>query len=99
MLCLVSVPLNGIAASKIAANPVDGLRSYIVILSDPPLAAYDGRALPGIDPGEDSIRLNATSNVFTGAKKLNVESSVSRRYLQLLDSRFDRFTVRAGHHR
>jgi subtilisin family serine protease len=62
---------------------------YIVVLQDPPLAAYDGRIL--MTPERDAIStwLPPTANAFTGASKLDVNSPRSRQYLQFLDERFE----------
>ena len=73
-----------------AAGQADKQR-YIVILKDPPLAAYDGRILMTPERDADSTRLPATANAFTGAKKLDVRSPRSRQYLQFLDERFNHF--------
>lgn len=64
---------------------------YIVILEDPPLATYDGRALRTPERGIDTTRLTATANRFTGARKLDVKSPGSKRYLKFLDERFESF--------
>jgi len=63
-------------------------QSYILVLEDPPLASYDGRILKVPERDADTTRLPATANYFTGASKLNVNSTRSRRYLQYLDERF-----------
>ena len=64
---------------------------YIVILDDPPLAAYDGRMLPASKRASDAIRLSATTNRFTGARKLDVNSPDSKTYLRFLDEKFASF--------
>lgn len=67
----------------------DQTQRYIVILDDPPLAAYDGRELFTPERAVTSTRLKATANTFTGATKLDVYSPESRLYLQFLDERFE----------
>ena len=64
---------------------------YIVILDDLPLATYDGRVLPTSKRAGDAIRLPATANRFTGARKLDVNSPNSKKYLRFLDERFESF--------
>jgi len=76
------------AKSLDASAGQTGKQQYIVILKDPPLAAYDGRILMTPERDADSTRLPATANAYTGAKKLDVNSPRSRQYLQFLDERF-----------
>ena len=64
---------------------------YIVILDDLPLAAYDGRIIHTPERNTDSTRLPATANRFTGARKLDVNSPASKKYLKFLDERFESF--------
>jgi subtilisin family serine protease len=96
MLCIallaalsVSMPLLAKSA-KDSATGSDKQR-YIVILDDPPLAAYDGRIMHTPERNMNSIRLQATANRFTGARKLDVNAPDSRRYLKFLDERFESF--------
>jgi len=97
-VALCAVLLTGLSVqspvfAKSAAAPADktGKQRYIVLLQDPPLAAYDGRILMTPERDADSSQLPATANSFTGARKLDVRSPRSRQYLQFLDQRFDHF--------
>ena len=88
--------------AKSAASPADrsDKQRYIVILDDMPLATYDGRAIDTRGRKASSSRLQATANRFTGARKLDVNSPGSKRYLEFLDERFESFhgesTLRLG---
>lgn len=64
---------------------------YIVVLEDPPLAAYDGRAIQTPERSAATTRLPATANRITGQRKLNVRSPESKKYLRFLDERFESF--------
>lgn len=87
LACLsVSQPL--LAKSESAAERGDGRQRYIVVLQDPPLAAYDGRELQTPERDSDAIRLQPTANHLTGARKLDVNSENSKQYLEFLDQRF-----------
>jgi len=79
--------------AKSAAAPVDkdGKQRYIVLLQDPPLAAYDGRILMTPELGTATTRLPATAKSVTGEHRLDVRSSRSRQYLKFLDQRFEHF--------
>ena len=96
MLCIalmaalsVSTPL--LAKSSAASSTGGDKQRYIVILDDPPLAAYDGRIMHTPERNMDSTRLQATANRFTGAHKLDVNAPNSRKYLKFLDERFESF--------
>ena len=86
---LAQAPLFAKSAATVAAK--SGKQRYIILLQDPPLAAYDGRVLMTPERDADSTRLPATANAFTGEHKLDVRSSRSRQYLQFLDERFEHF--------
>ena len=79
--------------AKSASAPADrnDKQRYIVILDDPPLAAYDGRVISTPERDTGATRLPATANSFTGARKLDVNSSGSKQYLKFLDERFKSF--------
>jgi len=79
--------------AKSSSAPVDrsDKQRYIVILDDPPLAAYDGRVMSTPERNTGATRLPATANSFTGARKLDVNSPRSQQYLQFLDERFASF--------
>jgi subtilisin family serine protease len=94
-MCLAIAPAGLLAGSSPPGSADDLKRAYIVIFDDPPLAAYDGRELPGLSPGDAAVRLQATARAYTGTAKLDVNSSVSRRYLQFLDRRFLEFGEQA----
>ncbi len=68
---------------------------YIIILDDPPLASYDGRLLSTPERDTESTSLAATANHFTGASKLDVESSASQQYLRFLNERLKSFQAEA----
>lgn len=91
VLLALSLAAPVFAKSDPASGTGNGKQRYIVILDDPPLAAYDGRILHTPERDMDSIRLPATANRFTGAKKLDVNSPGSKRYLKFLDDRFESF--------
>ena len=96
VICGVALLALSLAAPVFAksdpASAVGGDKQrYIVILDDPPLATYDGRILHTPERGMDSTRLTATANRFTGARKLDVNSPGSKRYLRFLDERFESF--------
>ena len=84
--------------ARSAATPPDqsGKQSYIVVLEDLPLSTYDGRILRSPSRQRNTIRLQATANRFTGARKLDVNSDRSRQYLRFLDDRFDEFSGAAA---
>jgi len=75
-------------------------QKYIVIFEDLPLATYDGRIMHTPERNIDSTRLQATANRFTGARKLDIDSPDSMKYLRFLDERFESFrgeaTLRLG---
>ena len=73
------------AKSATAYADKSGKQRYIVILDNMPLATYDGRAMDTPERKVRSTRLPATSNRFTGARKLDVNSPGSKRYLKFLD--------------
>lgn len=77
------------AKGKSVSEPKHGKQKYIVILDDPPLAAYDGRIMHTPEREMESARFQATANRFTGAKKLDANSLASKRYLKFLDERFE----------
>ena len=91
VLLALSLPATVSAKSDPASVTGSDKQRYIVILDDPPLASYDGRTLHTPERDLDSMRLQATANRFTGAKKLDVKSSGSKRYLRFLDERFESF--------
>jgi len=86
LLTSLSVQAPVFAKSLDAAAGQADTQRYIVI---PPLAAYDGRILMTPERGAGSTRLSATANAFTGARKLDVHSPRSQKYLQFLDERFE----------
>ena len=77
--------------AKSTAEPAPGSdkQRYIIILDDPPLAAYDGRIMHTPEREMDLTRFQATANHFTGARKLDVNSPDSKKYLRFLDDRFE----------
>jgi len=79
------------ARSKTASGAGSSTQRYIVILEDPPLAAYDGRAITTPGRNVDTMQFPATANRFTGARKLDVNAPVSKKYLKFLDERFEKF--------
>ncbi len=64
-------------------------QKYIVILEEAPLASFDGRSVQLRDFDQDLTDLQPTANRFTGARKLDVNSPGSKRYLKFLDERFE----------
>lgn len=83
------VSLIMLIAGPAAARPLDGgnqERIYIVELSDPPLATYDGRALSS--PLEDGrAALTATNPEARGEARLDPDAAASKAYLEYLDGR------------
>ena len=96
VLASLSVQVPVFAKSSIAASGKHQNQRYIVVLDDPPLASYDGRVLATPERGGGSTSLAATSNQFTGASKLDVNSEVSQQYLKFLDERFKSFSGEAN---
>ena len=88
------------AKSAAASADRSDKQRYIVILDDMPLATYDGRAIDARGRKAITTRLSATANRLTGARKLDVNSPASQRYLKFLDDRFESFhgesTLRLG---
>ena len=91
ILLSLAAPVPVSAKSAVASASLTGKQRYIVLLKDPPLAAYDGRILMTPERDLDSTQLPATANSLTGAHKLDVRSPRSRQYLQFLDERYDHF--------
>ena len=87
----VQTPLfaKGVSAQSVADD--NNKQSYIVILDDLPLAVYDGRIMLTPERKNNTTRLAPTSNRFTGAHKLDVNSPRSQDYLRFLDERFASF--------
>jgi len=92
-LCLQTPAL---AKGEKTGKDRNDVQRYIVVLDDPPLAAYDGRELQTPERDGDSIRLQATANRLTGARKLDVRSERSGKYLEFLDQRFESFRGEAA---
>ena len=93
VLCLAVLTALTLAtpvSAKRTAEPAVGSdkQSYIIILEDPSLAAYDGRIIHTPEREMDLTRFQATANHFTGARKLDVNSPGSKKYLRFLDERF-----------
>ncbi len=68
---------------------------YIVEFRDAPLASYDGRQLALAAAAADQERLQATSPLSTGARKLDVRSPQSQAYLGYLQRSHDAFNLEA----
>ncbi|MGD8383956.1 MAG: S8 family serine peptidase [Lysobacterales bacterium] len=101
LLVLVTVAPAANAKSTGTKTGADGEQRYIVILEDPPLAAYDGRAIHTPERKNAVTRLEPTANRLTGARKLDVHTARSQAYLKFLDERFDAVkgeaALRMGH--
>ncbi len=91
LLVILSTQAPVFAKSASAPTDRSDRQRYIVILDDPPLAAYDGRVISTPERDNGSTRLPATANSFTGARKLDVNSPGSKQYLKFLDERFKSF--------
>jgi len=89
VLALLSLHSTVFAKSTTGSVTPGDKQRYIVILDDLPLAAYDGRIMHTPERNMDSTRLTATANRFTGARKLNVNSTDSKKYLRFLDERLE----------
>lgn len=77
-------------AKSVSSNPdQSGKQRYIVVLEDLPLSAYDGRNLQTPSRQKNTVRLQATANRFTGARKLDVNSDRSQQYLRFLDDKLE----------
>jgi subtilisin family serine protease len=96
MLAILLVPTAAPAKSTVQAADAGQRQRYIVILDDPPLVNYDGRELFTPERQTSVTRLTATANRFTGARKLDVNSSASQQYLKFLDERFESFLGEAA---
>lgn len=92
---LVLTQTPALAKDTLGPTGSSETQRYIIILDDPPLAAYDGRLLSTPERDTESTGLPATANHFTGASKLDVESPVSKQYLQFLDERLQSFQAEA----
>lgn len=88
MLAVLTASPSLLAKSDSAVKGGNQRQRYIVELQDPPLAAYDGRELQTPERDTDSIRLQPTANRLTGARKLDVNTERSKKYLKFLDQRF-----------
>ena len=95
VLAVLSVQAPVFAKSKVAPSDSTGKQHYIVVLDDPPLASYDGRVLMTPERDTGSTHLAPTANQFTGASKLDVNSTASQQYLKFLDERFKSFSSEA----
>ena len=91
LLAVLSTQAPVFAKSASAPTDRSDKQRYIVILDDPPLAAYDGRVMSTPERDTGSTWMPATANNFTGARKLDVNSSGSKQYLKFLDERFKSF--------
>ena len=91
VVVMVALSLAAPVFAKSASKSGTGSdkQRYIVILDDPPLAAYDGRILHTPELDMDSTRFAATANRFTGAGKLDVNAPASKKYLRFLDKRLE----------
>jgi subtilisin family serine protease len=87
--------LGLLAGSALAAGPDDAqvrLQRFIVELHDAPLAAYEGGRLSlPLEP--DTDRLEATSPMVTGARKLDVKSPRAQAYLRYLQHVHEAFRL------
>ena len=91
LFCFISAH-TAVLAKSASAQPGKGEKQrYIIIFEDQPLATYDGRLISTPEREFQSTRLAATANRYTGARKLDVNSPISREYLQFLDERFKTF--------
>lgn len=101
LLVLLTAAPAANAKSTDAKTVAGGEQRYIVILEDPPLAAYDGRAIHTPERKNAVTRLEPTANQFTGARKLDVHTARSQAYLKFLDERLDAVkgeaALRMGH--
>lgn len=95
LLVLSSLQAPVFAKSEAASAGQGDKQRYIVILDDLPLATYDGRLMLTPERNEETTRLQPTANRFTGARKLDVNSQSSKKYLQFLDERFRSFSGEA----
>ncbi|MDX2417766.1 MAG: S8 family serine peptidase [Xanthomonadales bacterium] len=88
---LAALTLAAPVSAKRTAEPAvgDDKQRYIILLEDPPLAAYDGRIMHTPEREMDLTRFQATANHVTGAKKLDTSSPGSKKYLRFLDERFE----------
>ena len=91
LLTVLSAPTPVLAKSVLTSADRSDKQRYIVTLDDLPLAAYDGRIMQTPERDVESIKLSATANRLTGARKLDVNSEQSKQYLQFLDERFKSF--------
>ena len=91
LLAVLSVQPPVFAKSQVSTPSKNHRQRYIVILDDPPLAAYDGRALDTPERNTNTTRLRATAGRLTTKGKLDINSTESQQYLRFLDERFESF--------
>ena len=91
LLAVLSVQPLVFAKSQVSTPSKNDRQRYIVILDDPPLAAYDGRALDTPERNTNTTRLRATAGRLTTKGKLDINSTESQQYLRFLDERFESF--------
>ena len=95
LVCLL-VPSGVIARDQSRSEDPDNRQRYIVILNDPPLVSYDGRAIFTPERQNTMTRLPATANRFTARRKFDLNAPASQQYLRFLDERFETFRGEAS---
>ena len=91
LLTVLSIQPPVFAKSQVSTLNKNDRQRYIVILDDPPLAAYDGRLLDTPERHTNTTRLRATAGRLTVKGKLDVNSTEAQQYLRFLDERFESF--------
>ena len=91
LLAVLSVQAPVFAKGSKAPAGKHERQRYIIMLNDPPLAAYDGRRLDTPERGDAVTQLSATAGRFNAKGKLDVKSAASQQYLEFLDDRFKSF--------
>jgi hypothetical protein len=90
LLSVLLLTLAPVAQGKQATGSSGPLQRYIVQFSDPPLAAYDGRALSRAVKG-GGYSMHATSPRAAGTARLDLHSTASSAYLGYLAERHEEF--------
>lgn len=96
VLVLASTHASVFAKSEKERATDNDRQRYIITFMDPPLAAYDGRALDTPERGSAKTQLAATAGQLNAKGKLDIDSVASAQYIEFLDERFEAFQGEAA---